>query len=122
MPIKVDNTFITGNGDTIKDIQCGCRHTAFLSNYGYLFCVGSNMYGQVGQAYNTAELLKPKHIKHKLKIEEIKCGRFRTLFIDVKQRFYGFGWNDRNQLDVDMQFVWMTMVSVVMNFLLQLLM
>eukprot|EP01084_Bolivina_argentea_P280525 479750_1 len=108
MPIKIDNTFITVNGDTIKDIQCGCRHTVFLSNYGLLFCVGSNMYGQVGQPYNTTELLTPKHIKHKFKIKEIKCGRFRTLFIDIKQKLYGFGWNDRNQLGADnaIQSVW----------------
>ncbi len=40
--IKVDNTFLTGNGDTIKVIQCSSLCIACLSNYGFLFFVGNS--------------------------------------------------------------------------------
>ena len=102
MPIKIDNNFITQNGrDSVFDIQCGCRHTAFLSRNGYLYCVGSNQYGQIGQESNILQLLIPQRIDHEYKIKSLKVGRFRTLFIDEKQKVYGFGWNDRGQLGFD---------------------
>lgn len=56
LPIKVTNF-----EDRICQISCGKRHTAAVSQEGFLYTWGSNEYGQLGRLVNTTKLILKKH-------------------------------------------------------------
>lgn len=101
---KLDNTFLINNGDTIIDIQCGSRHSLFLTALGYVYCCGSNDAGQIGQKkqIQTLQTLQLLHIGNKdvTKIIGIAAGELHSLFVDQDHNLWCCGYNYCGQLGI----------------------
>jgi alpha-tubulin suppressor-like RCC1 family protein len=88
----------------IKAISCGGRHTAILTNHGYIYCTGSNIDGQLG-----IDIIIPNVDKFTLctdfdnkqgKIKAISCGVRHTALLTKSGYIYCTGNNLRGQLGI----------------------
>jgi alpha-tubulin suppressor-like RCC1 family protein len=90
----------------IKAISCGGYHTALLTTFGYIYCTGYNLRGQLGIPINQ---INPYVDKFTLctdfdnkqgYIQSISCGQFHTALLTTFGQIYTTGWNFYGQLGI----------------------
>eukprot|EP01156_Anaeramoeba_ignava_P022563 Anaeramoba_ignava/c20794_g3_i2.p1 GENE.c20794_g3_i2~~c20794_g3_i2.p1 ORF type:complete len:859 (-),score=337.64 c20794_g3_i2:45-2471(-) len=91
-PIRVDPLM----NRKVISIATGESHVCALTNRGYLYSWGENIFGELGQSHKTA-VLSPRIIDGFSGISNVFCGTNHTFFIH-KNQVYGFGRNDNGQL------------------------
>ncbi|TQE08237.1 hypothetical protein C1H46_006204 [Malus baccata] len=86
-------------GSYVKEIACGGRHSAVITDAGALLTFGWGLYGQCGQG-NTIDQLRPSYVKSlsETKVKNIAAGLWHTLCVSVDGRVYAFGGNQFGQL------------------------
>ncbi|KAK7256789.1 hypothetical protein RIF29_30273 [Crotalaria pallida] len=86
-------------GSYVKEIACGGRHSAVITDAGALLTFGWGLYGQCGQG-NNADQLRPTLVPSLLGIgvEKIAAGLWHTLCVTVDGQIYAFGGNQFGQL------------------------
>ncbi|KAI4354553.1 hypothetical protein L6164_003405 [Bauhinia variegata] len=87
------------SGSYVKEIACGGRHSAVITDTGMLLTFGWGLYGQCGQG-NTADQLRPTSASSLLgsRVEKAAAGLWHTLCITVDGQIYAFGGNQFGQL------------------------
>ena len=86
----------------ISFIDCGEEHSVALTNDGGLFTWGAGMYGQLGHARTSNEIL-PRRVFELMgnTVTQVSCGRCHTLAsVGPKGRVYAFGLNGSGQLGI----------------------
>ncbi|KAJ6381368.1 hypothetical protein OIU77_030113 [Salix suchowensis] len=83
----------------VKEIACGGRHSAVVTDAGELLTFGWGLYGQCGQG-STNDQLSPTSLPSLsgIKVERIAAGLWHTLCIAIDGRVYAFGGNQFGQL------------------------
>ena len=86
-------------GSYVKEIACGGRHSAVVTDAGALLTFGWGLYGQCGQG-NNADQLRPTLVPSLLSttVEKIAAGLWHTLCVTVDGHIYAFGGNQFGQL------------------------
>ncbi|KAL5550292.1 hypothetical protein UlMin_000468, partial [Ulmus minor] len=86
-------------GSYVKDIACGGRHSAIVTDAGALLTFGWGLYGQCGQG-GTYDQLRPTCVNSLLgvKVNKIAAGLWHTLCVSVDGGVYAFGGNQFGQL------------------------
>ncbi|XP_040372143.1 ultraviolet-B receptor UVR8 isoform X4 [Rosa chinensis] len=86
-------------GSYVKEIACGGRHSAVITDAGALLTFGWGLYGQCGQG-NTKDQLKVTRVESLVdtRVKSIAAGLWHTLCISVDGRVYAFGGNQFGQL------------------------
>ena len=94
----ITNRFSLQEGDYIIDIKCGASHTLALSNNGYVYCFGSNKFGQLGiEGFDIIDT--PTRIESITdNVISISVGRFSSYVLTNQSQLYGFGSNSHGQL------------------------
>ena len=95
---------ILNNNEYIVDISCGQYHSLILTNLGYVYCVGNNKYGQVGDIIEEYEdysdiFRRINFESDDVFITEIKAGYFHNLFLDKNGNVYANGSNVVGQIN-----------------------
>uniref|UniRef100_A0A6N2KIT2 RCC1-like domain-containing protein n=1 Tax=Salix viminalis TaxID=40686 RepID=A0A6N2KIT2_SALVM len=83
----------------VKEIACGGRHSAVVTDAGELLTFGWGLYGQCGQG-STNDQLSPTSLPSLsgIKVERIAAGLWHSLCIAIDGRVYAFGGNQFGQL------------------------
>ncbi|OIW01233.1 hypothetical protein TanjilG_10394 [Lupinus angustifolius] len=86
-------------GSYVKEIACGGRHSAVVTDAGALLTFGWGLYGQCGQG-NNADQLRPTLVPLLLGtgVEKIAAGLWHTLCVTEDGQIYAFGGNQFGQL------------------------
>ncbi|XP_031397795.1 ultraviolet-B receptor UVR8-like [Punica granatum] len=86
-------------GSCVKQIACGGRHSAVLTDSGALHTFGWGLYGQCGHG-NTNDQLRPTCVSSLVgnAIGGIAAGLWHTLCVTVDGHVYTFGGNQFGQL------------------------
>ncbi|XVE61938.1 hypothetical protein DITRI_Ditri06bG0078600 [Diplodiscus trichospermus] len=86
-------------GSYVKEIACGGRHSAVITDAGSLLTFGWGLYGQCGQG-NTSDLLRPTCISSLsgIQVLGVAAGLWHTVCIAVDGQVYAFGGNQFGQL------------------------
>ncbi|KAG8649356.1 ultraviolet-B receptor UVR8 isoform X3 [Manihot esculenta] len=86
-------------GSYVKEIACGGRHSAVVTDAGALFTFGWGLYGQCGQG-STNDQLRPTCIPtlSSIQVESVAAGLWHTVCITANRRVYAFGGNQFGQL------------------------
>nr|XP_011466532.1 PREDICTED: protein RCC2 homolog isoform X2 [Fragaria vesca subsp. vesca] len=86
-------------GSYVKEIACGGRHSAVITDTGALLTFGWGLYGQCGQG-NTKDQLKVTRVESLMdtRVKSIAAGLWHTLCISVDGCVYAFGGNQFGQL------------------------
>ncbi|KAM2625190.1 hypothetical protein TB1_032079 [Malus domestica] len=86
-------------GSCVKEIACGGRHSAVITDAGALLTFGWGLYGQCGQG-NTNDQLRPSYLNSLsgTKVKNIAAGLWHTLCISDDGRVHAFGGNQFGQL------------------------
>ncbi|KAM5560206.1 ultraviolet-B receptor UVR8 [Rosa sericea] len=86
-------------GSYVKEIACGGRHSAVITDAGALLTFGWGLYGQCGQG-NTKDQLKVTRVESLVdtRVKSIAAGLWHTLCISVDGCVYAFGGNQFGQL------------------------
>ncbi|KAJ4835276.1 hypothetical protein Tsubulata_002786 [Turnera subulata] len=86
-------------GSFVKEIACGGRHSAVVTDTGELLTFGWGLYGQCGQG-NTSDQLKPTSIPSLsgVKVKGIAAGLWHTVCVTADGFIYSFGGNQFGQL------------------------
>ncbi|XP_054784175.1 ultraviolet-B receptor UVR8-like isoform X2 [Prosopis cineraria] len=86
-------------GTYVKEIACGGRHSAIITDVGALLTFGWGLYGQCGQG-STADQLRPTCVPSLLgtRVEKAAAGLWHTLCVTVDGHLYSFGGNQFGQL------------------------
>ncbi|XP_012088011.1 ultraviolet-B receptor UVR8 isoform X2 [Jatropha curcas] len=87
------------HGSYVKEIACGGRHSAVITDAGALFTFGWGLYGQCGQG-STNDLLRPTSVPSLsgTRVESISAGLWHTVCITTDGHVYSFGGNQFGQL------------------------
>ncbi|KAL9426199.1 hypothetical protein AB3S75_033054 [Citrus x aurantiifolia] len=83
----------------VKEIACGGRHSAVVTDAGALLTFGWGLYGQCGHG-STNDQLRPSYASSLMgiQVEQIAAGLWHTACISVEGRVYVFGGNQFGQL------------------------
>ena len=83
------------NNERIVQMKAGKFHSLFLSEYGRVYALGSNIYGQLGASHHIIKKAKyPSEIfLDGLKIKQIEVGNHHSLLLDKEGKLYAFGSN-----------------------------
>ncbi|XP_050380217.1 ultraviolet-B receptor UVR8-like isoform X2 [Argentina anserina] len=86
-------------GSFVKEIACGGRHSAVITDTGALLTFGWGLYGQCGQG-NTKDQLKATPVESLVdtRVKSITAGLWHTVCISVDGHIYAFGGNQFGQL------------------------
>ncbi|KAF7816395.1 ultraviolet-B receptor UVR8 isoform X1 [Senna tora] len=86
-------------GSYVKEIACGGRHSAVITDAGALLTFGWGLYGQCGQG-STDDELSPTCVSSLLgiQIEGVAAGLWHTVCISTHGDVYAFGGNQFGQL------------------------
>ncbi|KAK2968546.1 hypothetical protein RJ640_009391 [Escallonia rubra] len=86
-------------GNYVKEIACGGRHSAVITDAGALLTFGWGLYGQCGQG-STDDELSPVCVSSLLgiRIEHVAAGLWHTVCISADGDVYAFGGNQFGQL------------------------
>ncbi|XVF55211.1 hypothetical protein PTKIN_Ptkin06aG0018500 [Pterospermum kingtungense] len=86
-------------GSYVKEIACGGRHSAVITDTGALLTFGWGLYGQCGQG-STSDLLRPTCISSLsgIQVLGVAAGLWHTVCIDGDGQVYAFGGNQFGQL------------------------
>ncbi|PON33019.1 Regulator of chromosome condensation 1/beta-lactamase-inhibitor protein II [Parasponia andersonii] len=86
-------------GNFVKEIACGGRHSAIITDAGALLTFGWGLYGQCGQG-GTYDQLRPTYVNSlsAVRVEKIAAGLWHTLCVSDEGRVYAFGGNQFGQL------------------------
>ncbi|KAG8647663.1 ultraviolet-B receptor UVR8 isoform X2 [Manihot esculenta] len=86
-------------GNYVKEIACGGRHSAVVTDAGALFTFGWGLYGQCGQG-STNDQLRPTNVPSlsEIQVERVAAGLWHTICITANGRVYAFGGNQFGQL------------------------
>ncbi|XP_022765107.1 ultraviolet-B receptor UVR8-like isoform X2 [Durio zibethinus] len=86
-------------GSYVKQIACGGRHSAVITDAGALLTFGWGLYGQCGQG-STDDELSPTCVSSLLgiRIESVAAGLWHTVCISADGDVYAFGGNQFGQL------------------------
>ncbi|XVE96925.1 hypothetical protein REPUB_Repub02eG0266000 [Reevesia pubescens] len=83
-------------GSYVKEIACGGRHSAVITDTGALLTFGWGLYGQCGQG-STNDLLRPTCVSG-IQVLGVAAGLWHTVCIAVDGQVYAFGGNQFGQL------------------------
>ncbi|KAK4776586.1 hypothetical protein SAY86_005274 [Trapa natans] len=91
--------FSTATGSCVKQIACGGRHSAVVTDTGVLLTFGWGLYGQCGNG-STSDQLSPTCVSSLIgtSIKGIAAGLWHTLCVTVDGQMYSFGGNVFGQL------------------------
>ncbi|KAF3449091.1 hypothetical protein FNV43_RR09815 [Rhamnella rubrinervis] len=86
-------------GSYVKEIACGGRHSAIITDAGGLLTFGWGLYGQCGNG-STHDQLRPTCVNSLsgIQVKTIAAGLWHTLCISVEGHVYAFGGNQFGQL------------------------
>lgn len=86
-------------GSYVREIACGGRHSAVITDAGALLAFGWGLYGQCGQG-STDDELSPICVSSLLgiQIEGVAAGLWHTVCISADGDVYSFGGNQFGQL------------------------
>ncbi|KAK8561747.1 hypothetical protein V6N13_149098 [Hibiscus sabdariffa] len=86
-------------GSYVKEIACGGRHSAVITDAGAVFTFGWGLYGQCGQG-NTTDLLRPTCVSSLsgIQVVGVAAGLWHTVCIAGDGQVYTFGGNQFGQL------------------------
>lgn len=86
-------------GSYVKEIACGGRHSAAITDSGMLLTFGWGLYGQCGHG-NTADQLRPTCVSSFLgtRVARVTAGLWHTICVTAEGRAYVFGGNQFGQL------------------------
>ncbi|KAJ6871205.1 hypothetical protein NC652_036770 [Populus alba x Populus x berolinensis] len=86
-------------GSYVKEIACGGRHSAVVTDAGTLLTFGWGLYGQCGLG-TTNDQLRPTSLPSLsgIQIERIAAGLWHTMCITIDGHLYVFGGNQFGQL------------------------
>ncbi|KAK6933120.1 hypothetical protein RJ641_036014, partial [Dillenia turbinata] len=86
-------------GNYVKEIACGGRHSAVITDAGALLTFGWGLYGQCGQG-STDDELSPTCVSSLLgiRLEGVAAGLWHTVCISADGDVYAFGGNQFGQL------------------------
>ncbi|MBU1510547.1 hypothetical protein KKD52_09320 [Myxococcota bacterium] len=104
LPVPILNT------TNITKVAAGFEHTCALNSNGYVYCWGSNTFGQLGlgSGYGTSEN-QPTHVTSLTNIIAISAGFNHTCAIQqidaANNELYCWGANDAGQLGVNNNYV-----------------
>ncbi|XP_048225774.1 ultraviolet-B receptor UVR8 isoform X2 [Ricinus communis] len=89
-------------GSYVKEIACGGRHSAIVTDTGALLTFGWGLYGQCGQG-TTNDQLRPACVPalSGIKVISIAAGLWHTVCISADGHVYTFGGNQFGQLGTD---------------------
>ncbi|KAL9644065.1 hypothetical protein ABK040_005532 [Willaertia magna] len=84
---------------SIKDLQCGDKHSVLLDVNGYIYKNGEGEVGQLGLHFNT-DRLKDIFLKWNLnfKVKKIMCGAKYTIILNENNELFGTGFNNYGEL------------------------
>ncbi|GMN60119.1 hypothetical protein TIFTF001_029206 [Ficus carica] len=87
------------SGSFVKEIACGGRHSAIITDAGALLTFGWGLYGQCGQG-GTYDQLRPTCVNSLsgVQVEKIAAGLWHTLCVSADGCVYAFGGNQFGQL------------------------
>lgn len=83
----------------IVDLSAGQNHTLFINEYGKLFAVGKNEYGQCGQVSTKKYVEEPTEVFMPEKAVSVACGTKHSLVLGESGTLYGFGNKFYGQID-----------------------
>ncbi|XWS56618.1 hypothetical protein CRYUN_Cryun09bG0101800 [Craigia yunnanensis] len=86
-------------GSYVKEIACGGRHSAVITDAGAVLTFGWGLYGQCGQG-STDDELSPTCVSSLLgiRIESVAAGLWHTVCVSADGDVYAFGGNQFGQL------------------------
>ncbi|KAK8563796.1 hypothetical protein V6N13_005971 [Hibiscus sabdariffa] len=86
-------------GSYVKEIACGGRHSAVITDAGAVFTFGWGLYGQCGQG-STTDLLRPTCVSSLsgIQVVGVAAGLWHTVCIAGDGQVYTFGGNQFGQL------------------------
>ncbi|KAF7825627.1 ultraviolet-B receptor UVR8-like [Senna tora] len=86
-------------GTYVKEIACGGRHSAVITDAGALLTFGWGLYGQCGQGSNSDQL-KPTCVPSLMgtRVAKAAAGLWHTLCVTVDGQIFSFGGNQFGQL------------------------
>ncbi|KAL9654163.1 hypothetical protein ABK040_000748 [Willaertia magna] len=87
----------------IKDIQCGSLHIILLDNFGKIYVVGRNNYGQLGIG-NYEDRYDFEEVNLSFKVNKIACNNYGTLLLNNFNELYGCGLNLNKELGLKVNF------------------
>ncbi|KAL0477281.1 ultraviolet-B receptor [Acrasis kona] len=103
----------------IKEISCGSSHTVILTEGDKLWSCGWNDDGQLCLHDNLERKLLT-HIPHNIKgIDQIKCGNYHTLVLNLNKELYTSGYNAYGQLGNGGNMATNHLKKVLVNFLVK---
>ncbi|KAL2342893.1 hypothetical protein Fmac_004178 [Flemingia macrophylla] len=92
---------VTVDGDKIRMVACGWRHTICVSSSGGLYTHGWGKYGQLGHG-DFEDHLGPRKVQalsHKL-ISQVSGGWRHSMVLTSSGELLGWGWNKFGQIGV----------------------
>ncbi|XP_015897159.2 ultraviolet-B receptor UVR8 isoform X1 [Ziziphus jujuba] len=91
--------FSKAPGSYVKEIACGGRHSAIITDAGVLLTFGWGLYGQCGHG-STQDQLRPTCVNSLsgIQVKTMAAGLWHTLCISVEGNVYTFGGNQFGQL------------------------
>ncbi|KAE8692443.1 Regulator of chromosome condensation family protein isoform 2 [Hibiscus syriacus] len=86
-------------GSYVKEIACGGRHSAVITDAGAVLTFGWGQYGQCGQG-STTDLLRPTCVSSlsDIQVEGVSAGLWHTVCIAADGQVFTFGGNQFGQL------------------------
>jgi alpha-tubulin suppressor-like RCC1 family protein len=91
--------FARVNIEGIVDMAAGQNHSLFLNEYGKVYAVGKNEYGQCGQVSTKTYVEEPAEVFLPEKAVSVACGTKHSLVLGESGMVYGFGNKFYGQLD-----------------------
>ena len=88
--------------ESIIKIAAGNNHSMAITELGELYTWGEGIYGQLGHGINNNEQYpkKVEYFRNKFKIIDCKGGAAHTVALTEEGYLFGWGQNDKNQLNL----------------------
>lgn len=91
--------FIQVGIDGIVDLACGQNHSLFINEFGKVYAVGKNEFGQCGQISTQKFVQNPTEVYLPEKAVSIACGTKHSLVLGESGTLYAFGCKIHGQLN-----------------------
>ena len=83
-------------GITIREISCGGEHSAFITNDNYLYCIGCNRNGQLGNGDSSIRIKNSPVLVESLinltsGISSVSCGENHTVVCTQTGEVFSWG-------------------------------